>query len=226
MKKKILSIVALVLSALLVTGCGRVVRPNSSGVNTSSGNSNKSVTENLEKNITSSAALTERGRLVVFAKNSNKVNIDLTIEVEFYDENGTVVGSDKETLTSVGAGAEVAVEMYETPSSFAKYDIYTDAKAESYTKSYVNEVEITHNKTENVVAQVKNNSSDVISSMEVAVVYYQGDTVVGYDYSYQSDIKPGRSGNFNFSNPYDNDYEDVAYDNYKIFVNQAYSYTN
>lgn len=225
MKKKLLSILTLFAGVLLITGCS-VKAPNSTGSNTTSGSTETKATEKLEKNITSSGALTERGKLVVFAKNNNKVNIDLTIEVEFYDENGTLVGSDKEYLSSVGAGSEVAVEMYETPSSFSKYDIYTDAKVETITKSFVNDLEISHNKTENVVAQVKNNSDEVISAMEVAIVYYQGEKVVGFDYGYESDVKPGRSGNFNFSNPYNNNYDDISYDNYKIFINQAYSYTN
>ena len=225
MKKKLLSLVTIIASVLLITGCGPIKRPNSTGVNTASGNVVND-SEKLEKNITSSASLTEMGKLIVFAKNNNKVDIDLTIEVEFYDENGTLVGSDKQSLYSVGAGSEVAVEMYETPSSFAKYDIYTDATGQTISKSFIKDLEISHNKTENVVAQVKNNSNETISAMEVAVVYYQGDKVVGYDYGLESDIKPGRSGNFNFSNPYNNNYDDISYDNYKIFVNEAYSYTN
>lgn len=223
MKKKVVSLLTIVFGVLLVSGCAPKV-PNSTGNNTSSGTVNSKPTEQLEKNIKSSGALTESGKLVVFAKNNNKVSIDLNIEVEFYDESGTLVGSDKESLYSVGAGSEVAVELYDTPSSFAKYEIYTDATVESITKSYADSIEITHNKTENVVAQVKNNSDDVISAMQVAIVYYQGDKVVGYDYGYESDIKPGRSGNFNFSNPYNSNYDDISYDNYKIFVNEAYSY--
>ena len=223
-RKQRITALTLVMT-LLMSGCGPKV-PNSTGTNTSTGNGNANPTENLEKNIVSNGALTERGKLVVFAKNNNKVNIDLTIEVEFYDANGTLVGSDKESLYSVGAGSEVAVELYDTPESFTKYDIYTDATVESITKSYADSIEISHNKTENVVAQVKNNSNDVISAMQVAVVYYQGDKVVGYDYGYESDIKPGRSGNFNFSNPYNNNYDDIDFDNYKIFVNEAYSYKN
>ena len=93
---------------------------------------------------------------------------------------------------------EVAVEIYDTPDNFDSYKIYTDAEKVTYVKSYIDQIEISHNKTDEVVAQVKNNSSDTISYIEAAIVYYQGDNVVGFDDGIESDIKPGRSGNFNF----------------------------
>lgn len=225
MKNKVYSLIVILLGVIVLTGCNAVRTPNSTGTNTASGNTANAKAADLEKNITSSAEMSQEGKLIVFAKNGNKQNIELTVEVEFYDENGTVVGSGKENLYSVGANSEIAVEIYDTPSSFSKYEVYTDAEATTYIKDYSDQIEISHNKTDSVVAQVKNNSSDTISSMQVAIVFYNGEKVVGYDYEYASDVKAGRSGNFSFTNPYDRNYDDLKYDNYKIYVNSAYSYT-
>ena len=44
----------------------------------------------------------------------------MKIEVEFYDANGTIVGSDSDDLRAVGAKSEIAVEMWSTPEAFDK----------------------------------------------------------------------------------------------------------
>ena len=224
MKKKFLSLFTIFMGVLLISGCSIKIGSGKKTVNNTVNGNTKKETVDLSKNITSEGALTKQGKLVVIAKNNNKEVVSLNIEVEFYDSSKTLVKSGKEDITAVGAGAEVAVEIYDTPDTFDSYKIYTDAEKVTFVKSYLDKIEITHNKTDEVVAQVKNNSEDTIDYIEAAIVYYEGDKVVGFDDGIQSDIKPGRSGNFNFYNPYNKNYDDVTYDNYKIFVNSAYSY--
>lgn len=228
MKKRIFNLFIILIGIVLLTGCV-FKSPNMSNTkNTSTTDKPAQKSEpsgKLEKNITSSAATTARGSLIVFVTNNNNKDVDLKIEVEFYDENEKIVGSSEDYIFGVGAKAQIVSEMYDTPEKYSTYKIYTDAD-ESIYKTYFDEIEVTDNKTDKVVAQVKNNSKDTIEYMEIAVVFYQGETVVGYDSEYVTNVKPGRSGNANFYEPYDNDYNDVEYDNYKIFVNEAYSSQN
>ena len=221
--KKLLSIVLILGIVVTLTGCSLI--PSKSGRTNVGGGTVVTPQVNLSDKITSNGALTKRNRLVVFAKNNNNIVIDLTIEVEFYDANNALVSSGKEYLYGVGSGAEVAVEIYDTPSSFNSYKIYADAEETSYTKTFFDSIELSHNRADKVVAQVKNNSTSTIDTISAAVVYYQGTTVVGYDEETAFDVKPGRSGNLNFFEPYDNNYDDVEYDNYKVFINEAYSYS-
>lgn len=234
MRRSLLDITRLFVLAILfvglLTGCSNDAEPNSTGTNpnsngSSSSNQSESYTSSeLEKNITSSGAITELGKLVVFVKNSNKVSVDMGIEVEFYDANGTIIGSDSEDLLAVGSNGEIAVEMWSTPETFDNYKIYVDVE-QTDENSYYNQVEVTHNNNgKEIAVQVKNNSQDVIEYITVSVVYYQGDKVVGIDDSIESDIKNGRSANFNLDFPYNKRYDDVKFDNYKVFVNEAYSY--
>ena len=224
MKKKILGLFTLFMTVLLISGCSVRLNGIKKDTNNTAGGSAIKEATNLSKNIKSEGAITQQGKLVVIAKNNNKEVVTLKIEVEFYDSSNTLVKSGEEYLSAVAPGSEVAVEIYDTPENFDNYKIYTDAEKSTYVKTYLDKIEIPHNKTEEVVAQVKNNSDETIETMEAAIVYYQGDKIVGYDYDMTSDIKPGRAGNFNFSNPYNKNYDDVSYDNYKIFVNEAYSY--
>lgn len=216
-----------------VTGCSnndaKDASPNSSGTNPNNNSGNSSQNENytssqLEKGITSSGAVTQLGKLVVFVKNSNNVPVDMEIEVEFYDANGTIVGSDSDSLIAVGSNTEIAVEMYSTPEKFDNYKIYVDVE-QSDEISYHNKLETTHNNNgEEIVVQVKNKSENIIEYITVSVVYYQNGQVVGIDDSIESDIKSGRAANFSLDFPYNKRYDDIRFDEYKVFVNEAYSY--
>ena len=226
MKKRMLSLFAFIFAVLLIGGCGnKTADPNSTGKNTSSGSGSKSKEPaSLEDGIKSSGALTELGKLVVFVTNNNKVAVDMEIEVEFYDKDGTIVGSDSETLQGVGAKADIAVEMWSTPKDFDNYKIYVDVE-KTTNNSFVDKLSITHNNNGSEIAvQVTNNSEEELDYITIGVVFYKGDKVVGFDDGIEDDVKAGRSANFNIDYPYNKNYDDVNFDSYKVFVNEAYSY--
>ena len=178
----------------------------------------------LAKNISSNGVHTKGGTFIVFATNKNNVAVDMEIEVEYYDEEGKILGSSSDDLMAVGAGQEIAIEMWEAPKNFATYKLYIDAEKTEETE-YFDHIEVTHNNNgENVVVQVKNNSKETIEFMTVSVVYYKQGNVVGIADGIASDIKSGRAGNFNIYYPFDSEYEDIEFDNYKVFVTEAYSY--
>lgn len=212
-------------------------KENSSGTNVSNGtnistgtNKSDSTTgeiyspSELSKNISSQGAVSTRGKLIVIAKNNNKVPIDMEIEVEFYDENGVIVGSSEESLKAVGPKSEIAIEMWSTPEVFNNYKIYIDVE-QSTSTCYLDKVELTHNNTgENIAVQVKNNSEETIEYITVRVVYYQGEQIVGIDDGIESEIKPERSANFTLDFPYNKNYDNIRFDSYKVFITEAYSY--
>ncbi len=236
MKKKISILVFAIILLIGMTGCTKNAKPSSTGTNdgaSSTGkNTNNEKNKNeksyspseLEKNVTSSGSVDESGRLVVIVKNNNKVDVDLNVEAEFYDANGGIAGSDSDDLYAVGAGSEAALSMISTPENFDNYKIYIDAE-ETEHKSYLKNVEISSNDNgEDIVAQVKNNSNDTIESIDVSVVFYKGDKIIGYSDGTEIDTKSGRSANFTLSYPYDKEYNDIKFDNYKVYLNGAYSY--
>ena len=129
MKKRLL-LVFVCMFVLLLTGCGS---NTNSATNVSSGKANddnggqQEVVKDakaLAANIESSGALTLHGKLVVFVKNKNEVPVDMEIEVEFYDADNTIVGSDKESLSAVGKNSEIAVDLWDTPDKFDNYKIF------------------------------------------------------------------------------------------------------
>ena len=148
----------------------------------------------------------------------------MDIEVEFYDENKAFLGSSTKFITAVTAGNEIAVELYETPVNFASYKIYIDAE-ESTAINYFDKIEITHNNNgENILVQLENKSKETIEVLSVSVVYYNNGKTVGIKEGFEVDVKPGRKGNFTLDFPQDLEYEDVEFDDYKVYVKEVYSY--
>lgn len=230
------SIALIIIAVILIGNIGKGNdSPNtatgsntSEGKNTGSGSNssgNKVYTPSeLEKNVITSGAVTKHDKLVVFITNNNKIAVDMDIEVEFYNTDGVIVGSDDDSLKAVGAGAEIAVEMWDTPTSWDNYKIYVDLEQTDET-SYFDKVELAHsNNGKEIAVQVKNNSEETIDYITVSVVYYQFGEVVGIDDSIGSEIKPGRSANMTLDYPYDSKYNNVKFDTYKVFITEAYSY--
>ena len=177
-----------------------------------------------EENSDATGVIAANGNLVVFTKNNKKVPVDMDFEVEFYDENGMIVGSSMDYLTAVGAGREVVVEMTNTPKNFATYKIYID-ESESEEIEYFDKIKVVHNDNgEEIVVQVKNNSEDEIENMTVTVVYYNQGKVVGIDENMEFDVAKGRSGNFTLDYPCDSEYNEVQFDEYKVYVTEVYNY--
>ena len=215
-------LIAIILCAILLTGCSETEGNNNK--NTSTGKKESVSVKDLNENIVISDAVTKKGKLVVFATNNNKVSVDMEIEVEFYDADENLIDSANEQINAVGAQSEIAKEFWGTPEDFDHYKIYVDVK-ETSKECFVNELTSKHNDTgKQITVQVENTTETEIEFIEAAVVYYQGETVVGYDYQLVGDIKPERSANFNLDYPYDKNYKKVNFDSYKVFINEAYNY--
>lgn len=176
-----------------------------------------------EENSNVKGVVAKDGKLILFTKNDKKVAVDMEFEVEFYDENGVIVGSDTEQLTAVGAGREVAVQMSDLPKNFKNYKVYVDEE-KSEQIEFFDKIEVTHNNNgDNIVVQVKNNSQEEIENIMVLVVYYNQGEIVGSDYDMVFDVKKGRSGNFTLYAPYDSEYNEIKFDDYKVIVTEAFN---
>lgn len=218
MKKKIL-LLCLVAMMLFVTGCGNTGTGGNTGKNEL-----QQENEKLTDKINSEVLQMVNGELVVVLKNDNKVDVNVDIEVEFYDENGQFIKAAQDYAYGLGAGREAAVDVYDVPEKFATYKVYADA-TKSYSITYYDKVELTHsNNGEEIIAQVKNNSGQVIDSIQIAVIYYKDGKAIGYEYDLESDVKADRTANFSLDYPYDKNYRKIPFDTYKVYLNSAESY--
>ena len=225
--KKIITCLVALFAVALVSGCSinLPIGPTREANSTGGNQIDKFVKEkNPGDNVSTKGALAKNGKLILFIENKNDKPVKMDIEVEFYDDENKLVKSGKDSLTGVRANSEVAIEIYDTPEKYADYKIFVDAEYDDYLV-FDKELEMTDNNTgEEVAVQVTNNSEDNIDWISVSVVYYKDKIPVGISEGLESDIKPGRSANFNIGYAYDKNYDDVEFDDYKVFINEAYSY--
>ena len=222
MKKKICSFLLCGFLILSLSGCGNDPNTNNSNQARGTNNKNEFNAETIEKNISiTGSAEAEDGTLVAIVKNNNKESVSLEVEAVFYDENGDSVGSDTNYL-SIYNNQEMACNFYNTPSDYSNYEINIKAE-DNYYNNYSNQVDIKDNNTgEQITVQVTNNAGEDIEYVDTAVVFYRDGKIVGYDEDYSDDLRDEKTATFNINYPYNENYYDVTFDEYKVYVS-AYS---
>ena len=182
------------------------------------------------KNI--SYELTETNdRLVVELKNNNKVSLYAKVNVTYLDENGDMLSTQEDGIYTFQANKEAALTFsYPHDSNYNKVD-YSDIEVSisvslnsfMTNKGYVDDISIKSNKGSNgVVAKITNNSDEDMSTIHLTVLYYVGDTIVGTSHGYVFGLSSGDTATDEFLSPYDNNFDKINYDSYKIVINQAY----
>lgn len=217
MKTKLFVFLLCGILALSLSGCG-----NDSSDDTSQSESNSS--NSIEENISIvESSQSESGKLVAIVKNSNDEPVYVEVKVVFYDEEGNTLNSETAYM-SISSNSEMSYYFYNTPSDYDTYEFTFDAETDYY-ENYTNQFDITDTDTgEQITVQTTNNSSETVDYVDVAIVYYRDGVIVGYDEDFYYDLEAGQTATFTLYYPFDADYEEVEYDDYKVFFS-AYNFT-
>lgn len=189
-------------------------------------NENLNVEED-DSNVKYNTYITNDGEMIIIATNNNKNVVDIEFEIEYYDKSNKLVGSGYADISAVSKNSQFALDVYDAPKSYDSYKVYVDVE-ETDNISYLGKLTATHNNNkdeEEVIVQVKNTTDKEIEYIGVSIVFYKDNKIVGYDDSLDGEIKSGRSANFTFSYPYDESYDTIYFDDYQVFINEAYTYS-
>lgn len=175
-----------------------------------------------ESNIDYKTYFTDNGEMIIIATNNNSKNVDIDVEVEFYDKNKKLVGVESDSITASTNGSKFSLDFKDVPKSYDSYKIYIDVEETSAT-SFTKDLKAESEKSdEKVVVQIKNTTEKEIEYIKASIIFYKDVKIVGYDYSLDDGIKPSRSANFEFEYPFDENLENIEFDNYEIYINEAY----
>lgn len=185
-----------------------------------------------DKGIEYVAYETEQG-LVVLLENQNDDEIgQVRITIAYYGESGEMLSTDYTFLSEMEPGRKTAIEFdypvdeeYE-PVEFERFELsFRLDSGFSFRKSIADQIGITSNagSDADVVMKVSNNSEYNASRIEVAVVFVKDGKVVGFDYDYVYSLEPGESEYLTAYAPYDRNWDDIQYDSYEVFINEAYT---
>lgn len=167
--------------------------------------------------------------LLLVLENKNKANVQLKVEVTYYDNNNAVLSTDNGYLWVMESGKQAVMyfsyphdDNYENV-SFSDYKIKLSAELEYVSSDKVIDYISTESNSgsSNLVVTATNNSDDDISAAKIYVLYYMNNKIVGFDFNYFSDISAGGSITKEFHEPYDDNYNDMEYDDYEIIINEA-----
>lgn len=169
----------------------------------------------------------ENGDILVFVENKNKSEISFTLNIEYYDEEGTKVGSNSDSIIGLSGGEKTVVRFYHSDRKYKEYELSTEKMNSTYFESHKEDVSITSKddkEEEEVVVTLKNNSKNKLDCAKVAVVYYKNGKVVGYSSDSEYDIDANKAVALYVYHPYDSNYNDIEFDKYEVYLVEAYSY--
>lgn len=167
--------------------------------------------------------------LIVILKNNYAYDFALDATAVFYDEDGNMLGKSTAENYFFETGRTCAL-MFNGPYDkdyrnvpYADYKItYSIDKVSEYSKSCVNDIKIESNYgADNVMVEVTNDGDQKPEFTVVCIVFYKDDKAIAYNYSYADVDAPGSTDYIEFSFPYDEKYDTITPDDYKIFVNYS-----
>ena len=251
MKKTYKIIAFILITVLLImglSGCGEVETSNKKSKskgknntttviknednwdNTTVINSTEKVEKKEDKVQVEALGLTRNGDFAFKVINNNDEPVYIeTVNTIFKDENGNFAEKAQSDIQyfTVDANSEVVNYAWGFDKDFSKYTNYEFECefSESFMKNYFLTVnfEVTANNTGTQIAvSVKNNNSVDVKSMETVVAYYSDGKIVGCQMGYNdTTIKEGSTAYLNVQYPEDSRYNEVAFDNYEVYLMQA-----
>lgn len=171
--------------------------------------------------------------VVAILKNNNKITVNLSAKLAYYS-NGKMIDTASDENYAFESGAECALFFhapYDSDYKNVDYDDYkiTMSVEEGSSSLICGSKGIQVNSefgSDNVSAEITNNSGKDLSSIIVSCVFYDSDkNAIGYEYHYVECKSDGSSDFATFDFPHDKNYETITPDSYVIYVNCAYKYS-
>ena len=180
-----------------------------------------------------SVTLQDTGKgIVAILKNNNKVAVNLSAKLVYY-KNGKMIDTASDSNYAFESGTECALFFYgpiDSDYNIAEYDDYKITLSVEKGTNLVcgrKGINIESNfGADNVSAEVTNNSGKDLYSIQVAVVFYDANgNAIGHEYHYAKCLTNGSVDYLSFDFPYDSNYDTIQPSSYKVYVNNAYTYT-
>ncbi len=183
------------------------------------------------KNISYTTSKTSKGVVAIF-KNNNPFDIRLESKAVFFDSNGSMLStSSDDNYCLEKNGGECAMYFYGPTDSNYNYVDFNNFKLnlsvdKSSNISYASKIKTSSNiGSNNVTAEITNNSNKKLESIHLSIVYYDASNkIIGHEYTYANAKNAGDVDYISFDFPYDSNYDDIIPSSYKIYVDYAYTW--
>lgn len=154
---------------------------------------------------------------------SDSIIPELEAQIVFYDSEGNVIGMEKDRHDAILPGSTVITEtmlLGEDVGDYASVEVTLDDSGTNNYENHADKLDIEGNVNgDNVFLQVTNTDTETIEEVEIAVVYYKDDLIVGADTEETFDLGVGSTYTLEF-----NGYKEYHANRYRYFVNQAHTF--
>ena len=234
LKVVVLTILILLIGMFILTGCsignGEGMNPTYTEPETIE--DEEQAMEELKKNIEKEViGITQSGDYVIKLKNNNDVPVYVDdVSVRFFDAEGNFVKKENtyDSYFCIPANNEVVTYVWGYDNNFSEYsksEIEIMLGEPLYTYLSENFEVKANNTNEEIAVTIVNNNDAELDSMKINVVFLKEGSVVGIEDGNIYDEKIEANGGAAYINvdyPSDSDYEDVAFDEFKVYIISAY----
>ena len=171
--------------------------------------------------------------VVAIIKNNNTSAVSLQGTLVYYNSSGKMLNSTSDYNFCVEPKATCVLTFlppydanYDTV-SYSDYKLSLKVNKATNVKYGASSLKIKSNiGTDNVTAEIKNTSSKFFDYVRTTILYFDDSgNVIDYREGYLTDVSGGSTDYISYSLPYDDNYDTIIPDSYKIYINSAYSYS-
>lgn len=171
--------------------------------------------------------------VVCIAKNNGGSILSIEAKVVYYDENGEMLDTSSSWNYALEGKTQCALHFIGPLDGnydyveYSSYKLNINLEKASGIISKEKKIAVSSNMgADNVTAEVTNNSDKDLAYIHLSIVWYDaGENIIGYDERYAECENAGSTDYLTFDFPYDSNYDTVYPDSYKIYVDNAYTYT-
>jgi len=130
-------------------------------------------------------------------KNNSEFTLKVSANIDFFDENGSIIGTDSDTQYAFEPGSET-IMVFMPDEKIAKMEYELDVEEEDRYEGVVSDLSYEVFEAKNkVILAVTNNGEKAAKFVEGHALFFKGETPVGYDYHYftddDSELKPRKT---------------------------------
>lgn len=130
-------------------------------------------------------------------KNNSEYNLNITANVTFYNESGALIGAKSANEEAVESGYDTI--LYFMPDEeFFRMEYELDVSEEKHYDCVISELSFEETEAKNkIILSVTNNGKEAARFVEASVLFFNGNSVVGFSQNYavddDSELKPGKT---------------------------------
>ncbi len=157
-------------------------------------------------------------------KNNSGFPVYVYSTITFYDASGNQVATTNDLNPYFETG-QSSVLFFEIPygKTFSTYKLSNKLTKPSIKKGNAAKVTLASTRyTTGILVTAKNTSKLKTTTTKISMIYYKDGKAIYCEHDYAACKEPNSSADVAFLNPVDQEYDDVTFDDYKMFVDYSY----